>query len=187
MSLRGALDRWTEPVWSRLRRKLMMLVSNERRVRWLRQDGVRIGRDCLIYTPYFSTEPYLISIGDHCAVSSGTTFITHDASPWLFPDHPDMDVFGEIRIGDNTFIGIGCTLLPGTTIGSNCIIGAGAVVRGTIPDDSVVFGNPATVLFKTSMMKKLLVNHRHRLDTRHVPAREKEVILRRHFGLEEKP
>lgn len=180
------VGRVIQPVWSRLRRKLMMVVSNERRIAWLRQDGVRIGKDCLIYTTFFSTEPYLIRIGDHVAVSSGTHFITHDASPFLFADHPDMDVFGEIEIGDNTFIGIGCLILPGTRIGRNCIIGAGSVVRGRIPDDSVAFGNPARVMLPTPMMKKLLVHHPHRLDTRHLDPGAKEKVLRRHFGLPER-
>ena len=178
---------WLTPYWSRARRKLMMLVSNERRVRWLRDDFFIFCRYCVIYTTFFGTEPYLVTIGDHVAVSSGTHFITHDASPWMFEDHPDMDVFGTIEIGDNSFLGVGCLILPGTRIGKNCIIGAGAVVRGVVPDDSVAFGNPATVALKTPMMKHLLVHHRHRLDTRHLDPRAKEKVLRKHFGLEDRP
>ena len=37
-------------------------------------------------------------------------------------------------------------LLPGVTIGNNVIIGAGSIVRGSIPDDSIVSGNPAKVV-----------------------------------------
>jgi len=40
------------------------------------------------------------------------------------------------------------------------------------------------VVMKTALMKELLVHHPHRLDTRSVPPREKEKILRHHFGLE---
>jgi acetyltransferase-like isoleucine patch superfamily enzyme len=167
----------------RAQRKLLMIAPNDMRVRALRTQGVRIGENCLVYTMLFSTEPYLVEIGDHVAISAGTEFITHDGSPWVFEDQPDMDVFGRIRVGSNTFFGMNCTILPGADIGSNCIIGAGSVVRGVIPDDSVVMGNPARVVMKTSLAKKLLVNHRNRLDTRHVPAKEKEEILRRHFGL----
>ena len=181
--LDGLLDLFRQ-VAVRAERKLLMILPNERRVRALRRHGVRIGENCLIHTTLFSTEPYLVHIGDHVAISAGTCFITHDASGWLFEDHPEMDVFGRIEVGSNTFFGMNCTILPGARIGSNCIIGAGSVVRGVIPDDSVVFGNPARVLFRTSLMKQLLVHHRHRLDTRNVPAREKEKILRRHFGLE---
>jgi serine acetyltransferase len=95
-----------------------------------------------------------------------------------------MDVFGMIKVGDNTYFGTDVTVLPGTTVGSDCVIGSGAVLRGNIPDGSVVWGNPATVIMKTSLLKQLLIHHKHRLDTRHLPPREKERVLRRHFGLE---
>lgn len=36
--------------------------------------------------------------------------------------------------------------MPGTTIGRGCIIGAGSVVRGTIPEYSIVIGNPCEVI-----------------------------------------
>ncbi len=168
----------------RLSSKLLMIVSNESRIRSLRKRGVRIGENCIVYTTLFSTEPYLVEIGDHVAISSGTSFITHDATGWLFEDHPNMDVFGMIRVGSHTYFGTNCTVLPGSQIGSHCVIGSGSVVRGTIPDGSVVVGNPASVGMKTSLLKELLVSHKHRLDTRHLPPREKERVLRRHFGLE---
>jgi acetyltransferase-like isoleucine patch superfamily enzyme len=164
-------------------RKLLLVLGNEFRVRRLRARGVRIGRDCLVYTTSFSTEPYLVEIGNHVAISAGCEFITHDAAGWLFEDHPEMDLFGTIRVGDNVYFGLDCTILPNTVIGSHCIIGTGAVVRGVIPDGSVVFGNPARVVMKTSLAKQLLVNHKNRMDTRHLPPREKERIIRQHFGL----
>lgn len=45
---------------------------------------------------------------------------------------------GEIVIGDNTWVGAGTIILAGTHIGSNCIIAAGSVVKGRIPDDTVM-------------------------------------------------
>jgi acetyltransferase-like isoleucine patch superfamily enzyme len=164
-------------------RKLLLVLGNDFRVRRLRARGVRIGRDCLVYTTSFSTEPYLVEIGDHVAISAGCEFITHDAAGWLFDDHPDMDLFGPIRIGDNVYFGLDCTILPNTVIGSNCIIGTGAVVRGVVPDGSVVMGNPGRVVMKISLAKQLLVNHKNRLDTRHLSPRAKERIIRQHFGL----
>ena len=46
-----------------------------------------------------------------------------------------------IIVGKNSFIGARVTLLPGTEIGENCIIGAGSVVKGKIPNNSIVIGN----------------------------------------------
>ncbi len=149
-----------------------------------RSWGVKIGKDCLIFSMEFSTEPYLIEIGDHVVISSGTQFITHDGSVWLLRDsYPDIGVFGKIKVGSNTFIGINCIILPNTEIGSNCILGAGAVVRGKIPDDSVVLGNPAKVVMKTSMMQKFLLSNKNRLDTKLLTIEEKDNLVKRHFGI----
>ena len=37
-------------------------------------------------------------------------------------------------------------ILPGTTIGNDCIIGGGSIVKGDFPDGSIICGNPARVV-----------------------------------------
>ncbi|MCE5192008.1 MAG: hypothetical protein LLG08_09675 [Actinomycetia bacterium] len=85
-------------------------------------------------------------------------FLTHDYSVarglqaiglggWSGASTPH--IVEPITVGDNCFIGARVSLLPGATIGSNCIIGACAVVKGSIPDNSVVIGNPARVIANT--------------------------------------
>ena len=165
-------------------RRLFKKDPNQWRIEKARSWGAKIGKDCLIFTLEFSTEPYLIEIGDHVVVSSGTQFITHDGSVWLLREpYPEIGVFGKIKIGYNTFIGINCIILPNSEIGSNCIIGAGAVVRGKIPDDSVVLGNPAKVVMKTSMMQKFLLSNKNRIDTKLLSTEEKDNMVKRHFGI----
>ncbi len=173
-----------ELLFFRLARAFFMFLPNALRIRLLRAQGVTVGSDCLVHTPYFGVEPYLVEIGDHVAISSGTEFITHDAVGWMFPDHPHMGLFGSIRVGNNAFFGLNCTILPGTTIGSNCVIGAGSVVRGNIADGSVVMGNPARVVMTTALLKELSVHHRNRLDTHLLSSKAKRRVLRRHLGLE---
>ena len=51
-----------------------------------------------------------------------------------------------VRIGDDVWIGMRVTILPGVTVGSHCIIGAGAVVTKDVPDYAIVGGNPARIL-----------------------------------------
>ena len=65
-----------------------------------------------------------------------------------------------VKIGNGSWVVSGCIILPGTTIGDNVIIGAGPVVRGTIPDNSVAIGNPAKIICSTSeyIEKKKLGN-----------------------------
>lgn len=45
---------------------------------------------------------------------------------------------GEIVIGDNCWIGAGTIILLGTHIGNNCVIAAGSIVKGEVPDNTVL-------------------------------------------------
>ena len=170
----------------RLIREILFLITGEKSRIWLvRSYGVKIGKGCLVFTNNFSTEPYLIEIGDHVVISEGTQFITHDGSVWVFRDkNPHLDVFGKIKIGNNTFIGINCIILPNTKIGNNCIVGAGSVIRGEIPDNSVLLGNPAKVVLKTELMEKLLQNNENAVDTKRMKRTKKDTFIRKHFNLE---
>lgn len=51
------------------------------------------------------------------------------------------------RIGDNSLIGIGSTLLNGAKIGRNCVVGAHSLVTENkeFPDGSLILGSPAHV------------------------------------------
>lgn len=51
----------------------------------------------------------------------------------------------SISIGNNCYLGTGCTILGPCTIGSNVVIAAGAVVIRDIPDNCMVAGNPASI------------------------------------------
>lgn len=167
-----------------IRKKLFSLKSNENKINYLKSLGLKIGDKCLFLSTKIPTEPYLVKIGNHCVVSSGTEFITHDGSVWLFREkHPKLDVFGLTEIGNNTFIGIGSIILPNTKIGSNCIIGAGSVVRGNIADNSVVMGNPAQVIMSTELLEKLILTNKNALLTKHLKPAEKTRFIKNHFNL----
>jgi acetyltransferase-like isoleucine patch superfamily enzyme len=51
-----------------------------------------------------------------------------------------------VEIGDNVFVGMSVTILKGVTIGSDSVIGAGAVVSSSIPAGVIAAGNPARVV-----------------------------------------
>ena len=52
---------------------------------------------------------------------------------------------GPIIIEDKCWIGANAVILPGVTIGSHCVVAAGAVVTKDIPDNSIAIGVPAVV------------------------------------------
>lgn len=106
--------------------------------------GVKVGSHCRLLSASFSTEPYLIEIGEHVTITAHVQFITHDGGVWVFRrTYPDIDLFGRIKIGDNVFIGVHAIILPGTMIGNNSIVAAGAVVKGVFEDNSIIAGIPA--------------------------------------------
>jgi len=155
---------------------------NVARIARLRGRGVRIGEGCVIHTEHFSSEPYLVDIGDNVGIAPGTHFMTHDG--FIFPARrPGALIFGRISIGSNSFVGMNSLILPGTVVGRDCIIGAGSVVGGTVPDGSVVAGNPARVVMSVKMAEQLPARHRHRLDVSGLPPAERERRIREHFGL----
>jgi len=51
-----------------------------------------------------------------------------------------------IIVGDNVWIGAGTIILKGTTIGNNSIIGAGCVLKGDYPDNSIIIQERVTLI-----------------------------------------
>lgn len=56
------------------------------------------------------------------------------------------DFICTLTSGGHCFIGGESLILPGITIGDNCVIGAGSVVTKDVPPRSIVAGNPAKVI-----------------------------------------
>lgn len=110
---------------------------------YVRSIGVTVGERCVIESFNFSTEPWLISIGNHVEITTDVTFITHDGATWVLRDnskYKDVIRFGKITVHDNVFIGHGSIILPNVEIGENVVIGAGSVVANDIPSNCVVGG-----------------------------------------------
>ncbi|MBI1619217.1 acyltransferase [Aquamicrobium zhengzhouense] len=115
-------------------------------VGYARSLGVRVGDGCRLLNVSFSTEPYLVTIGNHVSATH-THFETHDGGVWVFREHhPELDLIKSIEIGNNVFIGRGCIILPGAKVGNDVVIGAGAVVTGEVPDGCVAAGVPARII-----------------------------------------
>jgi acetyltransferase-like isoleucine patch superfamily enzyme len=85
----------------------------------------------------------LVEIGDDCRI--GDLVGIYDTNFHEVGEGEGVKS-APVRVGRNVWIGRGALLLPGTEIGDHAVIGAGAVVSGSIPARAVVVGNPAQVL-----------------------------------------
>lgn len=102
-----------------------------------------------------------ITIEDHVLIASRVFISDHNHGD--FSGRADPSVIlppilrplssKPVKIEESVWIGEGVCILPGTTIGRNSIIGAGAVVTKDIPPWSLAVGNPAVVIKKYDIKK----------------------------------
>jgi len=115
----------------------------------------KIGRNCKIDAYVYIEEGVII--GDNCKVRPFVfipTGITVEDDVFIGPSvsftndkHPRVK--GEWKLLQTTVkkgasIGANSTILAGVTVGEGALVGAGSVVTKSVPDRTVVAGNPAT-------------------------------------------
>ena len=90
-------------------------------------DELVIGKDCV-----FSAFVYVADCN-------------HQYIPGVRINDAELEV-KKTTIGDGCFIGIGARIMPGVTLGNNCVVGANAVVTHDVPERAVVAGVPARII-----------------------------------------
>lgn len=88
--------------------------------------GTRIGENCII--------GYGAMISHTCVIEDGV----HIGS--------GVNLAGGTRVGRASWIAIGASVIDPCRVGCNSIVGAGALVSKSIPDDVVAYGVPAKVV-----------------------------------------
>ncbi|MFG6656286.1 acyltransferase [Scandinavium sp. M-37] len=91
-----------------------------------------------------------VEIGKRCLIAANCQIIDsngHEISFDNVKNRINTSSKGDaIIIGDDVWIGTGCIILPGVSIGNGTIIAAGSVVTKNIPDMVIAGGNPAKVI-----------------------------------------
>lgn len=80
-----------------------------------------------------------VYVGPYCYVTS-TNHSYDDPTRPVGHQWPRTD---PVEIGAGSWLGTGAIVLPGARLGRNVVVAAGAVVRGDVPDHTVVAGAPA--------------------------------------------
>lgn len=112
---------------------------------------IKIGRNCRINGAYIHARDF-IEIGNNCVIATGVNIIDSNAHIVNSSDRTKgQDIPEGILIHNNVWIGLNVTILKGTVIGNNCVIGAGSVVKGCFEDNSIIQGNPAVIIGKLKL------------------------------------
>jgi acetyltransferase-like isoleucine patch superfamily enzyme len=109
---------------------------------------VRIGKRCIIGRGSHVIGHWSIQLGDE--IQTGPyVYITDQNHSYEDPHEPvgwQTPSERAVSIGSGSWLGANVVILPGTTLGRNTVVAAGAVVRGEFPDHVVLGGVPAKVL-----------------------------------------
>jgi acetyltransferase-like isoleucine patch superfamily enzyme len=110
--------------------------------------GVRMGRNSGVDAYSFIGAAGLVEIGENVIMGQHVSFHAenHNYERTDIPIRHQGTRRQGIVIEDDCWVGSNATFLDGAHVGRGCVIGAGAVVRGTIPDYSVAVGIPARVV-----------------------------------------
>ncbi len=126
----------------------------------------KTGKNFLIEQPFYCDYGYNIEIGenfysnfncvilDEAKVKFGDNVFIAPNCGFYTAGHPidaetrnlGLEYAKPIIVGNNVWIGAGVHVLPGVTIGDNCVIGAGSIVNKDIPANSLAAGNPCKVI-----------------------------------------
>jgi virginiamycin A acetyltransferase len=131
---------------------------------------------CVLYHYDFVGDRLVI--GRFCALATSVQFIMNGANhalggfstfpfgifPGAWREGFDPAAYatgyrGDTIVGNDVWIGMGATILPGITIGDGAIVAAKSVVTKNVPSYAVVAGNPAKVVrmrFPAAMIERLL-------------------------------
>ncbi|MEN2471353.1 MULTISPECIES: sugar O-acetyltransferase [Burkholderia] len=107
--------------------------------------GMKVGRNVFVNQNCTFYDLGGLEIGDDVMIGPNVSLITsgHPVEP---SRRRDFVVAKPILIERNVWIGAGATIIGGVTVGENSVVAAGAVVTKDVPPNTLVGGNPATVI-----------------------------------------
>lgn len=118
---------------------------------------INVGKDC-DFSPSIKVGDRS-SLGDRCIIQNGVSIgndvmmgpdvkiytRNHVVNNIHIPMQAQGTSFKPVTIGNDVWIACNVVILPGVTIGSHSVIGAGAIVTRNVPDYAVALGNPARI------------------------------------------
>jgi acetyltransferase-like isoleucine patch superfamily enzyme len=127
--------------------------------------NVKVGENCWIGMFTILDGSGGLTIGNHCTISAGVHFYSHDnLKATLCPEHQPIERV-EVFIGDNCYLGPNAIISKGVCIGDHCIVAAHSLVKDSFPPFSIIAGTPAKRIGTVSIVDdsvSLIYNEREK-------------------------
>lgn len=123
-------------------------VSIGTNVRILGWDRLSIGNNVSIHSNCYLDAAGIIHIGNDVSIAHNSTILSsnHDWTQADIPIKYNSLKFSQVKINNDVWIGCGCRILAGVTVGSRSIVAAGAVVNKKVDAGTIVGGVPARLI-----------------------------------------
>jgi acetyltransferase-like isoleucine patch superfamily enzyme len=98
-----------------------------------------------------------VKIGKNVLIAGGVYITDHDHSfddPNLSPVENKQLISKPVVIEDGCWLGEGCMVLKGVTLGARSVVAANSVVTRDVPSGVVVAGSPARIVKKLDIPSK---------------------------------
>lgn len=102
-----------------------------------------IGKRVGIFPFAYINPSHEIILEDGVGVGGSSHLFTHGAWMSLYDGYPVK--YAPITLKKNVWLGWRVTILPGVTVGENCVLQADTIVAKNVPPNSIVSGNPAKI------------------------------------------
>ncbi len=107
--------------------------------------NTKIGNNVFINFNFVLLDCCPVTIGNNVFIAPNVQIYTASHPLDIEKRNQHVGFAAPVTIGNNVWIGGGCIILPGVTIGDGATIGAGSVVTKDIPPNCTAFGNPCKV------------------------------------------
>lgn len=117
----------------------MVKIRSGSKLRVRKQAKMHIGENTSLNHGCIFTAHKKIIIGDNVQFGPNVLIYDHDHDFRKKDGLKNLEYISDpVLIGNNVWIGANVVILRGTSIGDNCVIGAGSVIKGKFPDNSVI-------------------------------------------------
>jgi acetyltransferase-like isoleucine patch superfamily enzyme len=71
---------------------------------------------------------------------------THNFKQAGMVPYDEVELLSPVKVGEAVWIGARAIILPGVSLGTGCVVGAGSVVTASFSEGNIVAGNPARAI-----------------------------------------